>query len=90
MSREWKFYLEDMIESCRKIIRFTEGLTQDAFVRDEKCYDAVIRNLEIIGEAAKHIPPEIQKEIPHIDWKKAAGMRDMLAHAWGKKRILLL
>ncbi len=54
----------------------------EQLIQDEKTYDAVVRNLEIIGEAAKHIPSEAQVLMPDIDWRKAAGMRDMLAHVY--------
>lgn len=82
MSREYQFYLEDILASCNKIVRFTKQMNLDQFKLDEKTYDAVIRNLEIIGEAAKHIPTEIQLLMPDIEWRKAAGLRDMLAHAY--------
>ena len=80
MSRDWKLYLEDIAASCRKILRYTQGLSAEQLIQDDKTYDAVVRNLEIIGEAAKHIPSEAQTLLPDIDWRKAAGMRDMLAH----------
>jgi uncharacterized protein with HEPN domain len=76
------FYLADIAASCRKILRFTEGMSIEQFVADEKTYDAVVRNVEIIGEAAKNIPVEITEMIDDIEWRKAAGMRDMLAHAY--------
>ena len=82
MSREWELYLEDILERCEKILRFTEGLTFEQFTNDERTYDAVVRNLEIIGEAAKHIPDDIRVVLPNIEWRKAAGLRDMLAHAY--------
>lgn len=82
MSREYILYLEDILDSCQKILRYTHGMTINKFKQDEKTYDAVIRNLEIIGEAAKHIPDEVRVVIPEIEWRKAAGLRDMLAHAY--------
>jgi uncharacterized protein with HEPN domain len=75
-------YLQDIARSCDKILRFTEGLTQSDLTRDEKSYDAVVRNLEIIGEAAKHLSDELRMQLPDIEWRKAAGLRDMLAHAY--------
>ncbi len=82
MSRDQVMYLQDIAESCQKILRFTDGLTQSDLIQDEKTYDAVVRNLEIIGEAAKHISDELRKQLTGIDWRKIAGMRDMLAHAY--------
>ncbi len=80
MSRDWKLYLEDIVVSCEKILRYTEGLSAEQLMQDDKTYDAVVRNLEILGEAAKHIPSEARDLLDDIDWRKAAGMRDMLAH----------
>ena len=75
-------YLQDIAESCQKILRFTDGLNQSDLIRDEKTYDAVVRNLEIIGEAAKHISNELRKQLTGIEWRKIAGMRDLLAHVY--------
>jgi uncharacterized protein with HEPN domain len=82
MSREWESYLKDILESCEKILRFTEKLTPVEFTADDRTYDAVVRNLEIIGEAAKHLPNEVRALLPAIEWRKVAGLRDMLAHAY--------
>jgi uncharacterized protein with HEPN domain len=82
MSRDEIMYLRDIAQSCRKILTFTTDLTQAELLQDEKTYDAVIRNLEIIGEAAKHISSESRKQLPDIEWRKASGLRDMLAHAY--------
>ena len=82
MSRDEVMYLQDIARSCEKILRFTAGLSFSDLIRDEKAYDAVVRNLEIIGEAAKHIGEDLRKQLPDIEWRKAAGLRDMLAHAY--------
>ena len=82
MSRDEAMYLQDIAESCNKIQRFTAGLSQSDLTGDEKAYDAVVRNLEIIGEAAKHIGQDLRRRMPDIEWRKAAGLRDMLAHAY--------
>jgi len=80
MSRNETMYIRDIAESCHKIMSFTEGLTKTKLLRDEKTYDAVVRNLEIIGEAAKHISKPTRTAIPDVDWRKIAGLRDILAH----------
>ena len=82
MSRDIRLYLEDIVTSCEKILRFIADMSRDAFLRDEKTYDAVVRNLEIIGEAAKNIPAEVRQKTPNIEWRKISGMRDILSHGY--------
>lgn len=82
MSREWALYLEDIRQSSGKILRYCAGMDYEGFCSDEKTFDAVVRNLEIIGEAAKHVPDDIRARIPAVEWRKVAGLRDMLAHAY--------
>ena len=82
MSRDEVMYLQDIAESCDKILRFTAGLSQSDLIGDEKTYDAVIRNPEIIDEAAKHVGEDLRRQMADIEWRKAAGLRDMLAHAY--------
>ncbi len=82
MSRNWLFFLEDIVESARKIRRYTDGLTFVQFRSQDMVVDAVVRNLEIIGEAAKHLPEEAKTLMPGVDWSKAAGFRDVIAHGY--------
>ena len=82
MSREWRLYWHDVITCCRKVQRYTAGMDLDAFKADERTYDAVVRNVEIIGEAVKALPDEARNLAPHIEWRKIAGMRDLLAHVY--------
>lgn len=82
MSREWRFYLEDMREACEKVLRYVGGMTFEQFVQDEKTFDAVVRNLEILGEAAKHILPEVRICYPDVEWPRIAGLRDVIAHRY--------
>jgi hypothetical protein len=63
MSRNPRLYLEDIQHSCAKVLRFTAGLSFEQFKQDDRTYDAVLRNLEIIGEAAKNVPNEIRQRI---------------------------
>ena len=82
MPRDYKVQLEDILEAAGKIRRYTLGLSREVFSADEKTLDAVIRNLEIVGEATKGVPDEIRLQHPEIDWKKIAGLRDILIHAY--------
>jgi uncharacterized protein with HEPN domain len=82
MSRDYRVYLDDIVAAADKIADFTAGLSKDQFLKDERTYDAVIRNLEIIGEAAKNIPDDIRQNFPEIEWRKAAGLSDILVHEY--------
>jgi uncharacterized protein with HEPN domain len=82
MSRDFKLYLDDIRESAEKVSRYTRGLSFDQFVGDEKTFDAVVRNLEIIGEATKHIPPDVRERYPEVEWRRIAGLRDVVIHEY--------
>lgn len=82
MSRDLELYLDDMEASCEKVQRYTAGMDCAAFIADERTYDAVVRNLEIIGEAAKRVPDDLRRRMPDIEWRKIAGLRDVLVHAY--------
>ena len=73
-------YLEDILSTADKISGFIQGMTFDDFQRDDKTLFAVVRALEIIGEAAKRIPEKIRRDHPEIPWREMAGMRDKLIH----------
>jgi uncharacterized protein with HEPN domain len=82
MSRDYQLYLEDIANSIGKVQRYVEGMNFDQLMGDEKTYDAVLRNLEIIGEAVKNISDEVRDKYPEIEWKKIAGLRDIVAHEY--------
>lgn len=82
MPRECKAYLKDILESIRKIEKYTEELSFDDFTENELIQDGVVRNLEIIGEAVKNIPEKIKNKKSEVEWKKIAGLRDILTHVY--------
>lgn len=80
MSRDFRPFLADIRRSCEKVLRYTAGLDHEQFVADEKTFDAVLRNLAIIGEAVKQLPPEFCDRHPDIEWRKIARFRDLVIH----------
>ena len=80
--REWRLYLDDMIGFSRKVLSYTEGVDQAAFSANGLIYDATLRNLELIGEAATHIPEEIRAAQPEIPWRMVVATRNRLIHAY--------
>jgi uncharacterized protein with HEPN domain len=79
MSRSEMLFLLDVEEACQKILRYTQGMDFETFVGAEMAYDAVLRNLEIIGEAVKGVSQELRNRYPELDWRGMAGLRDVLA-----------
>ena len=82
MSRDWTFFLEDIQESCSRVVRYTQGMTFEQCKADDRTYDAVVRNLEIIGEVAKSLPDDVRAMMPDIEWSKATGLRNIVAYAY--------
>lgn len=80
--RDYELYLQDIFDACRKIEKYTRALTFRKFREDELVKDAVIRNLEIIGEASKHIPPNAIKEYSRTEWQRMTGLRNILIHEY--------
>jgi uncharacterized protein with HEPN domain len=82
MPRDYRIYLEDMREAGEKVRRYVKGLSFEAFSSDEKTVDAVVRNPEIVGEAAKQVPDTFRSAHPRVDWYRIAGLRDILIHQY--------
>jgi len=80
--REWRFYLDDMIGFAEKVILYTEGFDQAAFVSSGLNYDATVRNLELLGEAATHVPDAVRKANPQIPWRLVIATRNRLVHGY--------
>ncbi|WP_082668357.1 DUF86 domain-containing protein [Tepidimonas taiwanensis] len=80
--RAWRFFLDDMIGFAERILAYTEGLDQRAFVSSTLHYDACLRNLELIGEAATHIPASVRSAYPEIPWRMIVATRNRLIHGY--------
>lgn len=82
VTREWRFYLDDMIGFGEKVLAYTHGLDKNGFVASGLNYDATLRNLELIGEAATHIPDEFRAAHPEIPWRMIVATRNQLIHGY--------
>ena len=81
-ARNWLFYLNDMLEFAEKVNCYTEGFDQDTFIASGLNFDATVRSLELIGEAATHIPAEIRDKHHEIQWRKIIATRNRLIHSY--------
>ena len=75
-------FIRDILDSIEKIEKYCQSMTYNQFLGDDKTRDAVVRNLEIIGEAAKNIPDRVKERFPDIAWRPITGMRDKLIHGY--------
>lgn len=80
--RQWRFYLDDMIDFAEHVLTYSEGFDQATFESTGLNYDAIVRNLELIGEAATHIPEEIRDANPPIPWRLIIATRNRLIHGY--------
>lgn len=80
--REWRFYLDDMVGFAERVLEYTDGLDQAGFEASSMTYDATLRNLELIGEAAARIPQKVRNEAPQIPWRQIVATRNRLIHAY--------
>ena len=82
MSREYRLYLNDILEALGRIQEYTKGMIYKEFAQSKITIDAVIRNLEVIGEAAGKLPSEVRNRAPDIEWRKIVAMRNILTHEY--------
>lgn len=80
--REWRFYIDDMLDFAGKALAYTDGLDQARFTSNALIYDATLRNLELIGEAATHIPDAIRTAHPEVPWRMIIATRNRLIHGY--------
>ena len=79
-SKDYRPFLEDIRRSCERVMHYTDGLTEEQFLADEKTCDATLRHLIVIGEAVKQIPEEVREQHPAVEWKQIARFRDHVIH----------
>lgn len=80
--RDWSFYIDDMVKAGQKVLAYSAGFDQPGFVDSGLNYDATVRNLEIIGEAAAHVPEETRGRHPQIPWRQMVATRNRLIHGY--------
>lgn len=80
VSRDPLLYLEDMLECAMSVLKYVENLDFNGFVANKMAYDAVLRNLEILGEASKNLPLDFRERWPNVEWRAISRLRDILSH----------
>ena len=80
--RDWRFYVDDMIGFADNVLAYTDGFDQSRFEHSRLNYDATLRNLELIGEAATHIPQHVREFAPQIPWRQIIAIRNRLIHGY--------
>lgn len=80
--REWRFYVDDMIAFAERVLAYTDGMDQIVFEASALNYDATLRNLELIGEAATHVPEAVRSRHPDIPWRMIVATRNRLIHGY--------
>ncbi len=80
--RLWIFYIRDMVEFAEKVLKYTSGFDQETLLADGLVYDAALHNIQLIGEAARHVPIDAREAHPEIPWHAIIGTRNRLAHAY--------
>ena len=82
MKRDYKFFIEDIVDSIRQIECFVGDMTYEEFLADDKTVSAILRRLDVIGEASKHIPTSFKQKHQDLPWAEMARMRDKLIHGY--------
>jgi len=80
--RDCKMYIEDILSAINRIEKYINGLEYEEFIQNDMAVDAVIRNLEIIGEASKNVPENARSQYPNVPWKRMIGLRNIVIHEY--------
>ena len=80
--REWRVYVDDMLAAAEKVLRYCDEMDQKGFLADELVYDATVRNLELVGEAATHVPDHVRTAHAEIPWRMVVALRNRLIHGY--------
>jgi uncharacterized protein with HEPN domain len=80
--RAWHLYVDDMLQFAQRVMTYTDGMDQDRFVASALTYDATLRNLELIGEAASKVPLDVQATMPQIPWRQIIATRNRVIHGY--------
>jgi uncharacterized protein with HEPN domain len=81
-SKDWRLLVQDIIEYGERVEQYTRGLDFESFAANRMVVDATVRNLEIMGEAARHVPPDVKVRCPEVAWRQMNDMRNILIHAY--------
>jgi uncharacterized protein with HEPN domain len=82
MTRSVSLFIKDILQNMSDAMEFIEGVSYDQFAADKKTLNALLRSIEVIGEAAKNIPDEVRANYPRVPWKEMSGMRDKVIHSY--------
>jgi uncharacterized protein with HEPN domain len=77
-----RLYVADMREFCARVAEYTDGLSREEFENTRLVYDATLRNLELIAEAARHVPEEVREKAPDVPWRRVVAVRNILIHGY--------
>ena len=90
MRRDYRLYLDDILDAIKRIRDYVRGMDYKSFSSDMRTQDAVVRNLEIIGEASRQLPVEIREKVATIEWPKIMGLRNILVHEYFGVNLLII
>ena len=90
MRRDYRLYLDDILDAIKRIRDYVRGMDYKSFSSDMRTQDAVVRNLEIIGEASRQLPVEIREKVATIEWSKIMGLRNILVHEYFGVNLLII